>query len=178
MKQPLLYAALVLFGIDAVVTAAPPPRRPRWSQQQTKSPMDDGETLSFKLPARARITGSRGRTALPMLVLQCREKQPAPLSDHEIKAYVLMGVRTSVGTKSVRVRFDTEEPAAYVVFLADGADGVLFVESKDLVKSMTKHARMMVEYLPFNWEPQHATFDLSGIEDVVPKLRSACRWTD
>lgn len=153
--------------------ASPPPTG-RWVVGSSKSAVDDTQTVLLYVEADSAIRGWPAKESTPTLMLRCAEKKT--------EAYVVTGFRPDVESgnldgATVLIRLDKEPAKSYQAGKSTDGETLFLPAPTSFIRTLTKHERMLFKFTPYNSNPQETTFDLRGLEKVLPPLRKACGWT-
>lgn len=151
-------------------TATPLPATGKWEVINDRSSFDDSPTVILALEAESDISGAF-ETTRPILVLRCQEG--------ETDVYIVTGLapdveRGNLDGATVRIRFGSE-PAETLVMGKSTDDKALFFDAApQMIARMEGHERLIFGFTPFSAVPVETTFDLRGLQEVLPQLRAAC----
>jgi type VI secretion system protein VasI len=138
----------------------------KWVVQRSVSPIDDTQTVTLSLVGEGDLHGWL-KTYRPSLVLRCKEKRT--------EAYVVTGM-TGAGDRT-RIRFRIDKGLANDDAWSNSTDReAVFYPGQPgkFIEALSAGARMYLEVHPFNASPTSVFFELRGLNEVLPKLRSAC----
>jgi hypothetical protein len=141
-------------------------RSGQWEISRSVSPLDDTPLVKISLNAENELVGSLG-TYRPWLALRCKEKT--------VDIFVVTGMVGAGGETRVRYRIDK---AATVDSVWENStdDKAIFYPgpTEEFIEHLIAGERMYFEVHPYRSSPTAASFDLRGLSDLVPDLRSAC----
>jgi hypothetical protein len=164
-----MYLAVGVFLALAQVISAPG----QWKVDESVSKMDDSRTVALMLSAGQTISGWPSKKVIPVLILRCQEK--------EVNAYVVTGMASQpeLGKHkeaTIRVRFDGAPAKTLIASTSTSNDSLFLPKAKSMITTMAASKTMVFQFTPFNSDPAEASFDLRGLDGVLPKLRTACGW--
>jgi hypothetical protein len=138
----------------------------KWEISKSVSPVDDSPLLRISLNADNELVGSL-RTYRPWLALRCKEKT--------VDVFVVTGM---VGADDeTRVRYRIDKAAAVDSMWENSTDHkAIFYpgEPEEFIEQLIAGERMYFEVHPNRSSPTAASFDLRGLSNLLPELRSAC----
>ncbi len=145
-----------------------------WYVTSDKSKMDDSQNVYVTLDAEDTIDGKYGSAIRPQLMLRCHENTTAvtiQFGDH------FMSDIDGYGTVTYRI---DAEPAHKTDMDASTDNSVLGLwnggTAIPFIKSLFGAKSLVVRAMPFNESAFEATFNVTGAEQSVAKLRAACKW--
>lgn len=143
----------------------------KWQVTESRSPMDDSETVVLTLDAEEKVPGPV-EAKLPTLIIRCKEGKT--------QAYVWTGMGASVESGSddhtVRIRFDSAEAVTQAWGESDSHDSLFAPNGMMFAEQIEAASRMAFQFEPFDFGPVTAIFDVRGLKAHVGKLASACHW--
>jgi predicted Ser/Thr protein kinase len=156
-------------------SAAAIPVRPvpgGWHVDEERSEMDGSPTVMLGLDSNDRVQGWL-ESVRPTLVIRCLE--------HKTSVYVVtgMGAQPVAGEYDqhpVELRFNEGKPITQ--WWRQSTDSKALFASSPIVLSrrLTKSNRLRFRFTPFNASPAIASFDLRGLDRLLPKVANACGW--
>lgn len=151
-------------------TPTPPPVGGKWDVSTDTSSFDDSSTVVLSLDAERPIEGFL-ESYRPTLILRCQERQ--------IEAYVVTGMAADVEAgnfdgATVRIRLD--DAAAETLNTGRSTDdkALFFENAPQLINRLAQADRLLFSFTPYNASPAETSFDLRGLDEVLPQLRTAC----
>lgn len=135
-----------------------------WIVDISESPLDDSKEVSVMRVPNDYET-RRGTTAL---IIRCKR--------NTTDAYVTWGEYLGSDNMKVSYRIDKENPKS--VWWNAAVDGRASFIPKPIsfIKSLEGKESIYIEAEKYRGDRVSATFDISGIEEVIKPLREACNW--
>lgn len=146
-----------------------------WTLSKGTSAMDDSPSAYIYSYSTNSIRDWLDSEKRPTIYLRCKENKTDAFINLDATPDYDFG---DYGAKSakLRLRYDSE-PAQTVAFsLATSNDAVFFPSAITTIKKMMQHDKLVIEVTLHNMGSQLLTFDLKGLDAVVPELRKACNW--
>jgi len=143
-----------------------------WQVDEQRSEMDGSPTVILSLDSPDSVEGWL-ESAKPSLVIRCLE--------HKTSVYIVTGmgaqpVQGAYDEYSVEVRFDEEKPATQWWTQSTDSKALFATNTIALARRLAKANRLRFRFPPFNASPAIATFDLRGLDRLLPKVTQACSW--
>jgi type VI secretion system protein VasI len=140
-----------------------------WLVGKGKSDFDDSESVNAYTYATTDITGWPNKVYRPYLALRCFEKKTQVL--------LATGMVAAGDGTVVRARLDADKPFMEAWGNTTNHEG-FFKERGEIafIKKLSNYKKMLIEFAPFNTGNVTATFELDGINEVIPILQKACNW--
>ena len=159
-----------------------PRPKPKWEVARSQSPLDESPTVQLSLESEEPILGPPAKVEYPELSLSCEKRKTEAYVD--AKMALTSRVHTwsddyswgSSTRSQVRWRFDNEKPGASSWTVSTNYHSVWAPQPIDFIKRMAKHEKLIFELDVYRGETQMVTFNISGLDAVLPDLRSVCKW--
>lgn len=144
-----------------------------WRVNEGTSAMDDSPTVVLSLDAIASFSAWPRKELTPTLIIRCQEKRT--------QIYIVNGTSAAVEyehSDAATVRFRLDEGAAFSQVWSESTDGdALFAPNAiTLARRLVKATELTYQFTPFNSNPATSTFNLYGLDAVLPKVAAACGW--
>jgi len=202
----ILLGAVILWLIGTMASnlhrsqaadSAPPPAAPaadKWQISESRSQMDDSNTVVLALDSDDEIQGPLGAVR-PSFMVRCKEKQTA--------VYVVTGMAANIETDTeggpsdyhtVRIRLDDGPAESYrswkestdhkALFASETVDGGIDSAPSswqhhpvsEFARKIAGASTLTFQFTPFDGSPQVARFDLRGLDVHLHKVAEACGW--
>ncbi|WP_306115760.1 type VI secretion system-associated protein TagO [Roseovarius sp. MMSF_3305] len=152
-----------------------PTLRGKWNIQRETSEFKDTTDVFVTVSSDEPIGCNRfGTPSRAVLMLRCLENTTSLIINTD--CHLASGFQ---GYGKVEYRID-DQPASSRSFDASTDNKALGLwsgnKSIPLIKQLFGAERLLVRFTPFNQSPVTAKFEVSGAEDAVTDLRSACNW--
>ena len=147
-----------------------------WQVEEERSKMDGSPTVILGLRSTDTVHGWL-ETATPTLVVRCQE--------HKTSVYIVTGMAAQPGEGAssdaypIELRFDEEKPTTQWWGQSTDNKGLgVWSSSKAIALSrrLAKANKLLFRFTPFNASPAIASFDLHGLDRLLPKVAHACDW--
>lgn len=139
----------------------------KWRFASEVSPMDQKETLRVCTDAENDIEG-HWRATRPILCLQAE--------GGKIDVIVRVGIAAqpeygSINRATVRIRFDNGKPITQRWLESTDNEAFFAPNPTELINQLTKAKTFLFEFTPFRKAETVATFDLTGINEQIGRVR-------
>ena len=145
-----------------------------WIVTSGQNKMDDTPIVTVSVSATDDIAGWVAR-ARPRLIVRCVEDET------ELLVYAGMSPQPELGKysqASVRIRFDNERPFN-TTWHQSTSGNALFAPDPAYVLDPLRHAhRFLFEFTPIGSGPVVIEFNVQGLDKVVGRVATACRWEE
>lgn len=151
---------------------APAARASRWLFSTGRSPIDDSPSVRLFTTAEHPVTLRFGRQVTPVLHVRCIEDTTSVI--------VSVGDEfLSNDTLAVEYRFDSAGAATAMwrastnyssIGLWRGSSAIPFI------RRMAASNRLRIRFTPYGESSVTVEFDLHGLSEHLPELRTACHW--
>jgi len=150
-----------------------PSPRGKWDVRVSTSEMDDSKKVILALESENQIENWLSQKRRATLLIRCEENRTS--------AYVSTGMRANpeLGNYEqahARIRLDEDEPMRVNMSESTSGEALFFPGSTRYPKRLEGKERMLFEFTPFNQGNARFEFDLRGIDEVLPQVKSACGW--
>lgn len=146
----------------------------KWNVSENVSPMDDSKTVTLHLESSEPIQHRFRGSSTADLYIRCQEKTTSLYfiyADNFLSSLQSYGqVTYRIDDKPSATKSMTESTDNKALGLWSGGSSIPFT------KAMFGGNKLTVRITPFNESPITAQFQISGIEDAIQPLRSACGW--
>lgn len=153
--------------------AAAPDPKARWGVRIETNPMDDSKDVYAGVLSENTAHDFTGRESNGRLALRCKGG----------KTDVIIGLGTPIEIEPgnldgahVRMRLDDEDAKRVSCNKSTSGDAIFVPKPITWVQSAATHKKLIVEFSAFRAGSQVVTFDLTGLDAVLPEVRSACGW--
>ena len=145
-----------------------------WTESTDQSMLDDSTNVYLTTIAKQPILDQYGNRTYPHLWLRCRENTTSAYIDFggplmsDNRSYGMVSYRVDDRTPS-RIPMDasTDNKA---LGLWGGGNAIKFI------KTIIGGAQLFVRATPYSASPVEFSFDISGLEGQLAKLRETCGW--
>jgi hypothetical protein len=168
---------------ETIDAPTPPPRgKPRWERETSSSPLDTSPTVVLTLESEAAIDGAFGKTVYPHLVLRCQKRQTEAYVNarvaltSQVRSWTSDYSWGSSTRSSIRWRLDEDKPVSGWWLVSDDYEAVFAPQPVDFIKRLAKRQQLLLELDVSRGGTQTVTFNLSGLSEMLPELRAACKW--
>jgi hypothetical protein len=143
-----------------------------WQSEEERSEMDGSPTVTLALESPDTIQGWLD-TEKPTLIVRCLE--------HKTAAYIVTGmasqpVEGAYERYPVELRFDNARPTRQWWSESTDSKALFATDSVALAKRLARTKQLHVRFTPFNASPAIVTFELKGLDQLLPKVARACGW--
>jgi type VI secretion system protein VasI len=165
-------------SITAPVFSSPaPPDAPSpsgdWQISESKSEMDDSDTVTLSLIAESPIAGWPNQITTPHLIIRCQEHRTALIVYTGIAPNPELG---HFSTVTARIRLDDGPAQDNEVSESTDHKALFLPETVPFIKDLMLSHRMVFRFTPFSSPPAETTFALDGLAQAVKPVRKACHW--
>jgi hypothetical protein len=156
-------------------STTPAPDSNDWQVDTKTSPVDDSTTVSLLKTSNETDTGTFGQKEQAALFVTCQEGNigAGVLSHQMVKTDYEDGERTSTLT----IRWDAEKAYEKTFRVAPASEVMLSEASKDDIKKMLAHKKLLVRYELYDGTTQTFAFDLSELPEKIGPVEKSCHWT-
>lgn len=146
----------------------------RWRTSIQQSKVDDSTTVILMSNSNETVSSRFNRSARPTLVLRCMENTTAAYLNFD-------GLHMADIQNYGRVTFRVDKKKAFV----KGTDASTDSQSLGLwsggtaipfMKSLFGGEELLVQAMPYSESAVTFTLDISGLENAIKPLRTACKW--
>ena len=148
----------------------------KWRIGRGESSFDDSQTVVLSLTAELSINGWLGKTATPTLVLRCKERKTEAYIQTGMVGQIHFGEYGSDEGTLTRARYDKGPVRKYIMGKSTDGEAYFYSRPVEEMRLMTRHEEMVMEFTPFNANPQEIRFDLRGLSEELPRIRAVCKW--
>ena len=145
-----------------------------WMVATDKSKMTDQKNVYLAVNSDNAIPGTYGGSGPAQLTLRCQENTTSAILS--VNDHFLSDIQ---GYGDVEYRIDKEKMhTAYMGASTDNTALGLWNGGSAIpfIRQLMGHHRLVVRVTPYNESPVEATFDISGLDAVLPDLRRTCHW--
>lgn len=146
----------------------------QWYVNESSSKFDDSKTVSVSLSSTDTIAKRFGGSGQASLHLWC--------SENTTQAYFGFAENFMAdiqGYGRVRYRVDDKPAVTQSMDVSTNNEALgLWSGGRSIpfIKDMFGHDSMVVQATPFNQSPVTVTFSITGLEQAIKPLRTACHW--
>lgn len=130
-----------------------------WTVLKSKSPIDDSPTVSLLKDA---------NQSNQTLLLRCQE--------NKTEAIIITNDFLGMDSSAVTIRYDSDNPEKLRFSLSTNNKGLFFPSPISHIKRMVNSKKLTIRYQTYSDGSKTAIFDLTGIQDEIDTLRTACHW--
>lgn len=164
-------ASTTLANKPATAPTAPPKVESKWTRSETISPIDDSKTVVFRLEADNEITGWL-KKATPSMIIRCQEKA----TDAYVNVEMSSSVEYGGDHHTVTLRFDSEKTRSERWSESTDNESLFSPREVSFAKKVGQSKRLLMQFTPFNGNPQTIQFAVAGFDEHLPELAKTCRW--
>ncbi len=138
-----------------------------WSTKTETNKMTD-ETDYVALNTSSDKYSKDGSSRDTTLVLRC--------SSNKTEAFLSFDDFMGSRDPAITMRLDGGKPTKKTWGGGEGGDAAFAPQSIQFIKELSKHKKAIFGFEPYGTTMQIVEFDLTGIDKVVEKLASSCKW--
>lgn len=141
-----------------------------WLVVEDVSPIDDSKSVYLYLYADSNITTRFKTRETPYLVIRCREN----------KTELYIEFKTYIGMYGIypTTRIDSQKAISNQKWGISTDYKAIFYSGKTIsfIKGLLNKNQLFIQITPFSENPVNTTFTLTGLNEAIKPLRSACGW--
>ncbi len=150
-------------------------RAGRWSILASTSDLDDSPRVVINASAIAEVQNWVDKTVRPRLILRCVESEtnviietggPSEMELHNFSSHL----------RTVFLRFDKNPAKRYLASQSTSRESLFLKKPVAMIKQMLAADTLVFRHTVSQGGDQIITFDLRELDQVLPKLQTACRW--
>lgn len=138
-----------------------------WKVSIETSPIDDSRNVFLMLDSKESVSTIGGPNH-PTLVLRCKEKKTT--------AYIAWGTYLGLDETTVLTRLDDQPAARSEWNISTDREATFHRSPVAFAKSLLGKQRFLAQVTPYGENPALVTFAISGLDEALKPLRSACGW--
>lgn len=97
-------------------------------------------------------------------------------SNNKTDAYLSFHDYMGIDDPRITIRLDGGKPTKKTWGGAEGGDAAFAPQAIKFIKELSKHKKAIFGFEPYGSTMQVVEFDLTGIDQVVKKVSTACKW--
>jgi type VI secretion system protein VasI len=159
-------------SVGSPATSPSPTSVGQWIVSEESSDMDDSKSVTLSLAAENEVRGWLA-TERPHLVIRCEENKT------EVYVRTGMAAQPEYGRYSearVEIRMDSGSVRKQWWSEATNNEALFAPQPVALAKQLAAARQFRFRFSAFNAGLRTATFDLTGLSEVLPKVSSECGW--
>lgn len=167
MRLKPLQSALFCFVMVVPASAS------EWRFSTATSQMDDSKAVSASVDSSESVPGRLGRSVHPELIVRCLEHKTEVLIDW--KQFLTTGGIENETT--VQSRIDSEKAMTLMWGISSNNEATFARGAVSVARRLAKAKRFIARTTPYGENPIEISFDLTGLEPLLPRIAAACGWS-
>ncbi|MCC6920140.1 MAG: type VI secretion protein [Alphaproteobacteria bacterium] len=148
-------------------TEAPVAEPDPWRVREDTSEIDDSKRVTLMATAEDRYNAF-GMRSQPALIIRCQERST--------DLYIAVDEYLGMDTISVTARTDDDKAVTSTWGISTDSKAMFARGAIGLARKLASKKSLTVRFTPYNESPVTLTFDVSHLDEHLPKVASACGW--